>query len=144
MTTTKHKFIYTQVLWLVCSDMNFWYGKIICYDTTRNPEGYYGFRWHHKQLSLWDACRQQPETWKTTSLSLYELLLLRQWQKVYDLFHTFFARCASQRTTGHARIARETSCSCYSCNVQKRVTKSDTQGHCLLLLALEMTRPVKP
>ena len=35
---------------------------------------------------------------------------------------TLFARCASQQTHGHARIARET---------PARATKSDTSGHCL-------------
>ena len=33
---------------------------------------------------------------------------IRQWPEVYDLCHTFFACCASQKTYGHARIARDT------------------------------------
>ena len=79
----------------------------------------------------------------------------RQWPKVYDLCHTFLhvARVrkltdmlelhASQKTHGHARISR-VSCNShfvqfsYVCvfsdshNMQKRATKSDTSGHCLL------------
>ena len=58
----------------------------------------------------------------------------------------FFARCASQKTHGHARIARVLRAILVqfsyvrifsdSHNVQKRATKSDTSGHCLLSATL--------
>ena len=52
----------------------------------------------------------------------------------------FFVRWASQKTYGHAWIARENRTRFShgrrlfdSCNVQKRATKSDTSCHCLIL-----------
>ena len=56
----------------------------------------------------------------------------RQWSEVFDSYHTFFARCVSQKTHGHARIAREMR-AIDSCNMQKHATKSDSSesGHCL-------------
>ena len=47
----------------------------------------------------------------------------------------FFARFASQKTYGHARIARDSRMAegfFDSRNVQKRATKVDTSGHCLV------------
>ena len=46
----------------------------------------------------------------------------------YMIMSHCFARCASQKTLGHARIARN---ACDFCNVQKRATKSDTSRYCL-------------
>ena len=68
----------------------------------------------------------------------------RQWPQVYDLSH-FSARCASPKTYGDPRIARESRIAVGfftrfshrrrffdSRNVQNRATKSDTSGHCLV------------
>ena len=59
----------------------------------------------------------------------------RQWPKIYDLCHTFLD-VASQTTHCHARMVV-----CYLtkidlCNAKKRVTKSDTLGHCLMEAAI--------
>ena len=63
---------------------------------------------------LFSKCFSRPQAFTTgklekpcTSARSSNHVSNRQWPEVYDLCPTF-ARCASQKTHGHARIARET------------------------------------
>ena len=61
----------------------------------------------------------------------------------------FFARCVSQKTHGHARIARVIRVQFLHVRVfsdsrtmQKRATKSGTSGHCLVALLVLVAKLV--
>ena len=64
------------------------------------------------------------------------MLVTRQWSKVYDLCHTFLHIVLVRKHTfsvqfSHGRVFSD------SHNVQKRLTKSDTSGHCLLVTVMD-------
>ena len=79
--------------------------------------------WWQQVLLSWSDCRGESRYWinvkkswikkghchhiqkKMRSQHKRACPCIGQWPMVYDLFH-FFSRCASQKTHGHARIAR--------------------------------------
>ena len=72
---------------------------------------HYGVR-HCQHTGKWQTKCEQFQLFVSKKAAIFtssfcDILQSRQWPEVYDLCH-FFACCASQKTHGHARIARET------------------------------------
>ena len=115
-----------------------------------------GITWDSSQtvVVVKSCCKPPPSIWLNHTVPQNDCnrlnavacvaMCARQWPEVYDsrwFVSYFFARCTSQKTHGHARIARvqfshvRASVFSDSRNVQKRATKSDTSGHCLMCAA---------
>ena len=100
---------------------------------------------------------QNPSIWKCIIISIFLSVVMitpKQWPKVYDLCHTFlhvvavalvkknmamrqshaFHTAVQESHASHAFRVRFSHGRVffYSCNVQKRATKSDTSAHCLI------------